>query len=137
MMGWEFIKYGDPMKGAENGIEEVNLLKLIRITATAKSLAPVDTARLKNSIQYKTSEQSGCGEGVLNVFPKKGEGYVGSNVKYAIYLEFGTRKMKPQPFLRPAIALEGFGKDVNEVIAKMNKEMESALTKGKKIQKFF
>lgn len=27
---------------------------------------------------------------------------VGTNVEYALYLEFGTRRMAPRPFLRPA-----------------------------------
>jgi HK97 gp10 family phage protein len=28
---------------------------------------------------------------------------VGTNVKYGVYLEFGTRKMAPRPFLKPAL----------------------------------
>jgi len=28
---------------------------------------------------------------------------VGTNTEYAVYLEFGTRKMQPYPFFRPAI----------------------------------
>jgi HK97 gp10 family phage protein len=32
----------------------------------------------------------------------KNGAYVGTNVNYAIYQEFGTYKMKAQPFMRPA-----------------------------------
>lgn len=36
---------------------------------------------------------------------KRGEGHyrVGTNVEYAPLLEFGTRKMAPRPFMRPAV----------------------------------
>ena len=79
----------------------------------AKEMAPVDTGRLRNSISHEVDEDTV---------------YVGTNVEYAPYLEFGTGKfaesggrptpwsyqdskgewhttngMKPQPYLRPAI----------------------------------
>lgn len=42
-----------------------------------------------------------------------GTAYVGSAVEYAVFLEYGTSKMDPKPFFRPAIAeatadIEGF-----------------------------
>lgn len=62
----------------------------LRIQNTARSLAPVDTGRLRSSIQAS-----------------KGDGYVeiGTNVEYAVFVEFGTRFQPAQPFLRPAIAI--------------------------------
>ena len=79
----------------------------------AKEKAPVDTGRLRNSISHQVDDETV---------------YVGTNVEYAPYLEFGTGKfaegggrptpwsyqdskgdwhttngMKPQPYLRPAI----------------------------------
>lgn len=49
----------------------------------------VDTGRLKGSITHEVGE-------------RKDEVYtrVGTNVKYATYVEFGTYKMNPRPFLR-------------------------------------
>lgn len=49
----------------------------------------VDSARLRQSIGVQ----------------KVGEGHyrVGTNVKYALYLEFGTRGMAARPFMRPAL----------------------------------
>jgi len=35
--------------------------------------------------------------------PPKNGAIVGTPVEYAIYQEFGTRKMNAQPFLRPAM----------------------------------
>ena len=59
----------------------------------AKMKAPVDTGRLRSSI---TSEVRGVGADTVGV--------VGSNVVYAPYQEFGTRKMPAHPYLRPALA---------------------------------
>ena len=55
----------------------------------AKSLCPVDTGRLRNSItnQVDMSEQAV---------------YVGTHVEYAAYVERGTSRMPSRPFLRPA-----------------------------------
>ncbi|WP_019008981.1 HK97-gp10 family putative phage morphogenesis protein [Deinococcus aquatilis] len=52
-------------------------------------LAPVDTGRLRQSINVQ----------------KIGKGHyrVGTNVNYAPFVEFGTRYMRAQPFMRPAI----------------------------------
>lgn len=52
----------------------------------------VDTGRLRSSYTWRTGEDA--------------EGFfveVGTNVKYAPFLEFGTRRMRPRPHLRPAI----------------------------------
>lgn len=87
----------------------------ILVQGQAILLAPTQTARLKGSIDYQVDE----GELV---------GYVGTNVEYAIYVEFGTGEFaengrgrkggwvykdpsgewfftwgqEPQPYLRPA-----------------------------------
>jgi hypothetical protein len=43
--------------------------------------------------------------------------FVGTTAEYAIYVEFGTRKMQAQPFLRPALS-EGLRPNViNEVLS--------------------
>lgn len=55
----------------------------------AKQLAPVDTGNLRNSITHRQLD------GDTEI--------VGSAVEYAPYQELGTRKMKAQPYLRPAI----------------------------------
>ena len=57
----------------------------------AKDKCPVDTGRLRNSITHQVVESEKAV-------------YIGSNVEYTPYVELGTSKQKPQPFLRPAIA---------------------------------
>lgn len=62
-----------------------------RHTASAPGDPPaVDTGRLRQSIT------------ALKITP--GHWRVGTNVEYAIYLEFGTRRVAPRPFFRPAVA---------------------------------
>lgn len=51
-------------------------------------LAPVDTGRLRGSITHEVE-----GDTV----------YIGTNVEYAPYVEYGTSKTKAQPFLKPGI----------------------------------
>lgn len=48
---------------------------------------------------------------------------VGTNIEYAAYLEFGTRKMRPRPHFRP---------NVNALKAVITAEMASAIVKAEK-----
>jgi HK97 gp10 family phage protein len=60
--------------------------------AYAKQFCPVDTGRLRASIQYQS--------GYLTC-------YVTTNVFYAWYIEFGTVKMRAYPFMVPAFIQAG------------------------------
>lgn len=65
----------------------------IDVQNRARELAPVDTGRLRSSINHKPG--------------RDGSGYyvdVGSNVEYAPHIEFGTSRAPAQPYLRPALA---------------------------------
>ena len=55
----------------------------------------VDTGTLRRSITYKVNENEKVGR-------------VGSTIKnppYGLYLEYGTSRMKPRPWLRPALEI--------------------------------
>jgi HK97 gp10 family phage protein len=87
---------------------ERELSKLVKktafgIEAKAKSLAPVDTGLLRNSIQTTV-------EGSLKAS-------VGTNVEYAEHQEFGTRHQKGKAFLTPAAdeQKKEFEKDVRNI----------------------
>lgn len=56
----------------------------------AKELSRVDTGTMKNSIGHSVEDG---GRTVV----------VGAGPVYAIYNELGTRRMRPQPFIRPSI----------------------------------
>lgn len=60
------------------------------IEATAKSLAKVDTGTMRDSIGTTISGGGLTAE-------------VSPTVNYAIYNEFGTRRMAPRPFMGPAL----------------------------------
>ena len=73
---------------AENyAVEEVD--KKVYDTPEPKS-GYVRTGRLRNSITHEVHKDEKAV-------------YVGASVNYAKYVEFGTSKMKPRPFLKPAI----------------------------------
>ena len=50
----------------------------------------VDTGRLRGSISHEVNKSENAV-------------YIGTNVEYGPYVELGTRKMRPYPFLKPAI----------------------------------
>lgn len=97
-------------RGIEKGLEMVGL----KGEGYAKRLCPVDTGLLRNSIthfasgesfnhSYSSTDGSKSGtysgtEGSLNDKAM----YIGTNVEYAAYVEMGTSRTTPQPFLKPA-----------------------------------
>ncbi len=66
--------------------------RAIQVEATAIRLCPVDTGRLRSSITHELAVDD---RGLL--------ARVGTNVEYAIFVEFGTRFAPAQPYLRPAL----------------------------------
>ena len=57
--------------------------------ADAKTLAPVDTGNLRNSI-------------TTDARPGDLRAVVEATASYSAYIEWGTSKMQPQPFMQPA-----------------------------------
>jgi len=54
-------------------------------------IVPVDTGRLRNSLHIKPSS------------PGSLRYTIGDGVEYGVFVEYGTYKMRAQPFLRPAV----------------------------------
>lgn len=65
------------------------------IVKEAKRLVPVDTGRLRDSITADTQ-----GEASRTV----ATGDIVADAPYAGFVEFGTVRMAPQPYMRPALA---------------------------------
>lgn len=77
------------------------------IEGEAKSNAAVDTGYMRASITHQVVKNQGVTEGL-----------VGTNTHYAPFIEYGTRKMEAQPFLRPAY---------DKHIPKIRKDIKEAL----------
>ena len=88
----------------ESHIEEVNEEMLAKVeewlegvgedaagTAAGIPNFPVDSGRLKNSINWATAEAHGGGDSPLET-PEEKAVYIGTNVEYAVYHEFGSGK---------------------------------------------
>lgn len=84
------------------------------IAEIARQLVPVDTGFLQSSIIAKH----------LSKYSQ-----VEARAKYAGYVEFGTHKMKAQPFLRPAI--DNYQRQILATVAEaMNGEIAIAVKGG-------
>ena len=66
--------------------------RAIKVRNHAVRACPVDTGRLRSSI---TEEMGRDSRGLV--------ARIGTNVEYAAYVELGTRRMRAQPYLRPAL----------------------------------
>lgn len=75
----------------------------------------VDTGRLRNSVTWAIGGESAHASGYSGTAPKKDEPcvYLGTNVEYAPYIEFGTSRMKERSFIRSAV--EDFGGEYKEI----------------------
>lgn len=111
------------------GLEAVGL----EAEGDAKFLCAVDTGLLKNSITHGVSgevinhnytddagEQSGSVSVVIGTTDDK-EVYIGTNVEYAPYVEYGTSRTQAQPFLRRAF--EDNKEKYGRIIAKALKDI--------------
>lgn len=92
---WDTVDFergvNEGLKKYKLGTEKAVLALALSVEATAKGMAPVDTGNLRRSITHKP------GRDVRGFYVD-----VGTNVIYAPFVEFGTRFMRPQPYLRPA-----------------------------------
>ena len=82
------------VKWNQEVVDKINkdIIKRLTISAelvetSAKQKTPVDTGRLRASINYKV---------------EKDVAIIGTNVEYAPYIEYGHSKKAPGGFLRPA-----------------------------------
>lgn len=92
------------LKALEPKVEKKILKKGMRtgmklIQQAAKEKAPVDTGLTKKGIKVRAAKRSRKGIGIDVTI---GEGDYKGETYYAAFLEYGTSKMAPKPFMRPA-----------------------------------
>ena len=98
----------------------------------ATQLTAVDTGRLRGSITYRSQRKQSrvrapaSGNDQVSRPGRKWTLHVGTNVEYAAHLEYGTRKMSAQPYLRPALTMFK-----HEILRDFSKWVEKFLKRGK------
>lgn len=89
---WDGAALNALLRGPSGGVAKDLARRALSVDRTAKRLCPVDTGRLRASINWRLEADA---RGLLAI--------VGTDVEYAPYVEFGTSRMSAQPFLRPAL----------------------------------
>jgi len=124
-----------------NTVDEGNLKFCILVVSKAKPLADFNkgyqTGQTRNSIQYHVSngKEGGLNDSTGKVSsdklrkPERGSALFGATTEHAVYVEFGTRKQSPQPFIRPAIAIAS-GQDWRIVSKAIADEMARGVLKA-------
>lgn len=120
---WDFSSLFD--KATVTGLEAVGFM----LESHAKRAVPVKTGRLRGSISHATQQSPArvggkamAGDGVSTPDDKYTL-HVGTNVEYAPHVEYGTKRTRAQPYLRPAIdnnykrATDLFNRELKRVLA--------------------
>lgn len=97
------VKLNSLDKKTSKKLHKLVLTSAIKIHNKAKEKAPVRTGALRNSITYELEDE----------YTAK----IGAYMPYAIYVEFGTRKMEARPYLTPAF--EEVEKEFKEKLAEI------------------
>jgi len=101
-------RYEDLMEPASDAVE----VYLQKTVFDAQAIVPVRTGTLQRSIMYWGSQ---------------GDFHVGSRVYYAPFVEFGTYRMRPRPYLIPSLLnnillLRQYLRDLIEEFLRRNRE---------------
>lgn len=104
------LKYSfDPIKAeamTREKLQKALLALMLSIEKNAKRHAPVDTGLLRASIHTEPTRPAD-------------KITVGDGVSYGVFQEFGTTKMRPHPFLRPAAEI-AFAVDFPLILNRLN-----------------
>lgn len=94
VVGLEALKkvLKEKIEKVNGNVEKAVVKATLKVEADAKKKVPIDTGRLRSSISNK-----------IEKIRDEITGKVGTNVVYAPYIEFGTGRMRPKPYLYPAL----------------------------------
>lgn len=104
----EITSNTDAVRSAMSEAKE-KALEIIGLTAEsyAKMLCPVDTGRLRNSISHTADEEAA---------------YIGTNVEYAPFVEYGHGGFDGAHYLQGAV--QGHGEEYKQIMEQCMKEAE-------------
>jgi HK97 gp10 family phage protein len=88
------------------------------IEGQAKPITPVRTGRLRNSITTRVGTETPVPQTVV----------VGTNVRYAPFVELGTRRMRPRPYLQTG--MQAAVPQINTFVGTLANELEEAYRNG-------
>lgn len=111
------------------GLELIATAGALEIENKCKEYCPVLTGTLRRSIHHETIDRS----------PIRARVAVGpdSSVTYAGYVEFGTRFMAAEPYMRPGfdagkpLAIDAMARDAQEVIVQAVDQAAQAGSRGR------
>ena len=121
------------IKAMEEATKTALMAGIIDMHGQAVELAPVDTGNLKGSLSWTVGGEAGgltspatADQGVRTT-SETDTAYLGSNILYAIFQEYGTSKMAAQPFLIPAF--DARKKYTPEIMKKQYKKALQGVTR--------
>ena len=136
------LQFNDMTAAIDDMTDQSANILAARICAQAKQFAPYKYGALRNSIMWRSAIQEGGFNSVggyekatekITPRPAKYTAYVGTNLFYAAYQEYGTRRSSPNPFLRPSILIYTGQKGISEVKSMINKErLQGKIIQGEK-----
>ena len=100
----------DVVKSVKNTMPNLMTIIALDILGEAVDRCPIDTGRLINSLNYEADAKHAI---------------IGTNVEYAPYVEFGTKNMDAQPYLRPA-----FDSTKKKLLATYNIKLKGAISEA-------
>jgi hypothetical protein len=108
--GVSFVWNGEEVERRAKQLAEKSPFEIgLFVQGQAKLLCPVDTGRLRGSIQVAsgTGQRAAPGgnaryDDYIKAPADRFETFVGTPVEYANWVEYGTGRNSAQPFLRPA-----------------------------------
>ena len=102
-------------------LEAIGLMAERHAKEALTEQSAVDTGRLRGSVTYATSVAHSqpqypatAEDAEPHGKPRDDEVYIGTNVEYAKYVEYGTRYMRARPYLKPAAT--GHGDEYRRVV---------------------
>lgn len=99
----KYVKQHFTKQGAGRAVRRTKSGKYHRASLAGQPPA-IDTGSLRASIMHTVEKK---GSGIVGKVGAATHSQTGSDLKYALFMELGTRTIQARPYLRPALAATG------------------------------